>query len=513
MQFSNYQQAIFDTVAENFSSRTRQNLAIVARAGSGKTFTAVEIVKLQKRSADILYLPFNKAIAEEGKAKLVAYPNTDVRTLHSYGFKLVRDNAKKITPHNIQLDFDKNKYIVRDHIGEDTYQAVGQFIQSKFDKAFGLLKSLLWVMLDDPNETIKDENGVVTQMSLKELCDEHDLWLDRINAERFDFLKLLAEMWPKATDVYTREKERGEGRIAMMDFSDMIYLPYKYNLPCSKYDLVLIDEAQDLDPSQWDMVYRLAKYSNVIIIGDPMQTIYEFRGASADSMERAIAKLACKVLALPICYRCGTSIITEAKKIVPDLESPEGMHEGEVVEVPADAFYRAVAPSDAVIARTNAELVEVAFHLLFDLRKSCYIVGGEVRKTMFGIKKQANIGDGDDTETARVKLKAWEDAKLKQLQRKQLTPMYQSAFSALATLFHLFDTVGEGVAFLDRVFVDKPVYNAIGLSTVHRFKGREADTVYFLNPKLNPDEESERRLTYVGLTRAKHRLCLVITKF
>jgi len=57
----------------------------------------------------------------------------------------------------------------------------------------------------------------------------------------------------------------------------------------SRYEVVLVDEFQDTDPVQWD-VLRLAfnGHRTLVVIGDPKQAIYAFRGADVRAYLRAV---------------------------------------------------------------------------------------------------------------------------------------------------------------------------------------------------------------------------------
>src|SRR5215472_9696505 len=53
------------------------------------------------------------------------------------------------------------------------------------------------------------------------------------------------------------------------------------------YDLVLVDEYQDTDPAQEELLHALASGGrDLIVVGDPDQSIYAFRGADADAISR-----------------------------------------------------------------------------------------------------------------------------------------------------------------------------------------------------------------------------------
>ena len=53
----------------------------------------------------------------------------------------------------------------------------------------------------------------------------------------------------------------------------------------TRYDVVLVDEFQDTDPVQWEIMHRAFgdPGSTLVLIGDPKQAIYAFRGADVDA--------------------------------------------------------------------------------------------------------------------------------------------------------------------------------------------------------------------------------------
>lgn len=54
-----------------------------------------------------------------------------------------------------------------------------------------------------------------------------------------------------------------------------------------RYEVALIDEFQDTDPVQWDIVRRAFADRTLVLIGDPKQAIYSFRGADVHTYLRA----------------------------------------------------------------------------------------------------------------------------------------------------------------------------------------------------------------------------------
>lgn len=55
-----------------------------------------------------------------------------------------------------------------------------------------------------------------------------------------------------------------------------------------RYDVGLIDESQDTDPIQWQIIRGIFDHSRLVVIGDPKQSIYAFRGADIESYLAAV---------------------------------------------------------------------------------------------------------------------------------------------------------------------------------------------------------------------------------
>ena len=99
----------------------------------------------------------------------------------------------------------------------------------------------------------------------------------------------------------------------LYDFTDMIE---KFNVAklCPKYDLVFIDEAQDLSPIQWEMVEILRKNSKyVILAGDDDQAVYGWAGADVKKFQDITSK---KDIILPQSYRVPKEVQNIADKIL-----------------------------------------------------------------------------------------------------------------------------------------------------------------------------------------------------
>ncbi len=97
-----------------------------------------------------------------------------------------------------------------------------------------------------------------------------------------------------------KELERRKRRVGVRDFDDLLVLlrdvlahPSRGAAACARlrarYKVVLVDEFQDTDPVQWEILRR-AFHGHValVLIGDPKQAIYAFRGAEVLSYLDAV---------------------------------------------------------------------------------------------------------------------------------------------------------------------------------------------------------------------------------
>lgn len=84
---SPYQEKIFDFITEG-----EGNAVVSAKAGSGKTFTIVNAMKLIPKTKKAIFIAFNKSIADELNEKLKNNSNCMAYTTHSLGFRMVRRN-------------------------------------------------------------------------------------------------------------------------------------------------------------------------------------------------------------------------------------------------------------------------------------------------------------------------------------------------------------------------------------------------------------------------------------
>lgn len=75
-----------------------------------------------------------------------------------------------------------------------------------------------------------------------------------------------------------------------------------------RWKAALVDEFQDTDTAQWNVVRKLFGNTTLILVGDPKQAIYGFRGGDVFAWRKAIASAAGEPLNLTTSYRSGTRL-------------------------------------------------------------------------------------------------------------------------------------------------------------------------------------------------------------
>ena len=95
------------------------------------------------------------------------------------------------------------------------------------------------------------------------------------------------------------------------------------------YDVVLVDEYQDTDPAQEALLYALAGDGReLIVVGDPDQAIYAFRGADVSAIMRfpdrfrAPDDQPARIIALGTCRRSGPALLAASRRIAARLPVP-----------------------------------------------------------------------------------------------------------------------------------------------------------------------------------------------
>jgi superfamily I DNA/RNA helicase len=472
----------------NAASATGDNLMISALAGCGKSTTLLAIERAVERQP-ITYLVFNTENAEKimsfdqmavehkrPKAHHSKDPNdrvlptTTVRTFNSMGHRLWAATQQK----RLVIEQKKTYNIFRE-IAQSAPTEHREAIWSVYGEVsagVALAKALGYI----PEGGYPSAKRLLTQNQFLSMLDEvpDDLTVDLID-----------------TVLHRSIRQSYEG---LLDYNDQVYMPALFGGVFPKFPLVLVDEYQDLSPVNHMLLSRLVK-GRLIGVGDPWQNIYGFRGASAGGMAQAISRYSCAELPLSISFRCPSEIVKNVHWRVPNFK---WINKGGSVERPDLFNVSEFSDSGTVLCRNNAPLLRLAFRLLSSGRRIS-VAGSDIGPRLIAQLKKL----GPETMSKASLMSAiadWEAAKLEKESKSAVD---------MAACMRIFAEHGENldqaVRYAEYLFKQE---GQLYLSTIHKAKGLEWDTVYYLDPwmvRKNPSEQ-EKNLDYVASTRSRDRL-------
>lgn len=465
---SKYQTAIYEKIK---TLAPGQNLVIQARAGSGKSTTIVKSLELIPADKNVIFLAFNKAIANDLATKVPFH--VQATTLNGFGWGI----CQKMSP-SPRLDQYKTTNILK-RLTPNSYK-----IQGTVSQLVSLAKA--W-MFESPNEN-----------NFLELAEKYGIDLPNKDVLQF------------AEEVF---KLSYAGR-NIMDFDDQLFFPMMLDLPTPPCDYVFVDEAQDLNPVQIELVKRLGANGSIIAVGDREQAIYGFRGADPDAMDKLVEQTRAEVLPLSICYRCCKSVIAYAQRIVPDIEHAEEAIEGSITEMSIADMRVQWKDGDYVLCRITAPLVSNCLAMIRQKRRA-NVKGREIGKNLVDLLNKISKSDSTIPEDINA-YRYVETEKLTRLGRDAQVILINDKCDTLLAIWQesrggLFDMKN----LIDQIFADD---NAQGIifSTIHKAKGLEANRIFILEMNLLPhpmakkawQKKQEMNLKYVAITRAKEELYL-----
>lgn len=303
-----------------------------------------------------------------------------------------------------------------------------------------------------------------------------------------------------------------------------------------QYRYFTVDEYQDVSPLQQRLLdLWVGKREDICVVGDPAQTIYSFAGATPAFLLNFTNRYPnAEVIRLSTGYRSTPEIINTANAILRsadlghdlDAFNDHGEHpsarafqsEAEefayvLTSLKSDISQGANLQNIAVLARTNSQLESLA-RLLDDegienqIRSAERFFNLPEVREMLGVIRSTSVLSNPDGD--------W-NADL----RDALKPFSQSKYArAIINLGHeLASELSSLRAFLRELEEraeqnNPPALPGITLSTLHGAKGLEWERVYLVGaaagtlPWRNEGLSEERRLFYVGITRAEKSLMI-----
>jgi superfamily I DNA/RNA helicase len=492
--WSGLHNAIFDFVVNG-----EGHGVVIARAGCGKTTTLVEAVirwLAANPGRQVTVCAFNKRIEEELVARFVGHPVT-VKTLHAIGRAVVSRWWEGVRVNDPKKDPVSRKDALTQRVcGSAAPDAIKKLVSKLHTLAREIEPLAQW-----PHD--------LENLAIQFECEPDEDWqasgFDRgyVCARAIDAMKLAASEKPIVTGI---------------DFADMIFLPVRNGWLAKTQDLVVVDEAQDMNLAKLKIARGICK-GRMLIVGDDRQAIYSFVGARQETLAELTAELGATTLRLNTTYRCGTAIVALAAAMVPDFEAGPNNPAGRVSSLPEDKLAEAVQLGDFVLSRVNAPLVSTAIRLL-RAGKRARVAGKQIGKDLQALVRRINKSARSVPEFLD-RLAGWQGQQIARISKAGRSPeaterLIEEILDQADMIRNLADdarNVKEIEERIDALFTDDGLGQAgvVTCSSIHKAKGLEANQVFILADTLKNHTPEEENIRYVAITRAKLSLVWVGT--
>jgi len=361
--------------------------------------------------------------------------------------------------------------------------------------------------------------------------------------------------------IYEQEKIRAQ----KLDWEDVLVLtlgllkaePRALAHVQSQYRFFTVDEYQDISPLQHALLDQwLGDHAELCVVGDPNQTIYSFTGASSEFLRDFADRFpGANVVDLTTNYRSTQQIVSFANRLTSDAQlgasleaagpfgiAPQIMKYDSaqaeakaVASVISEAIQSGVSKSEiAVLYRINNQS-EVLERALDELGINYQLRGGERYFSRPEIKSAVQLIRAEALSPVTKPLHQAVSDIVRSLGWQATKPtevgVVASKWEALNSLLSMLDDLPEGAGIKefalelsDRAHSQhEPTTEAVTLSTIHAAKGLEWSLVFIVGvnegylpisyAKTALAIQEEKRLLYVGITRAMRELRLSYASF
>jgi hypothetical protein len=418
-----------------------ERLRLIAYAGAGKTST-LRAMAFARPKVRGLYMAFNKAIAAESQSKF-AGSAIDCRTAHSLAYRWAAGHGYASQKLTGRLDVRSVEHVA-------TVPELGR--SPRWGKRMALATLRKWMQSADDDIT-----ATHLPLNVKEETSEFI-----IDQACFIWSAMVAnqDSAPLSHDGYLKL--------------------WASTRPILPYDLIMVDEAQDLNP----VVIGLLSGQSVqlISVGDPHQQIYAWRGA-VDAL-RILPGLEMR---LTQSFRFGGEVADLANGLLVAM--------GEHAPLRGNGRAGFVGPldsePDAILCRTNAGVFAAAEH-----HPGCAIAGGVGELTALIADVERLRADREPQGIELAAFRNWAEV---------LEACGNDELGSLAPFVRMVER--RGVGELRKILERTSDSGGPVIGTAHKTKGLEWSAVE-VHPDFGAEEPSieERRLFYVACTRAVFEL-------
>jgi len=326
--------------------------------------------------------------------------------------------------------------------------------------------------------------------------------------------------------------------LKLLTFSELqIFLSRNVEKFKDKFKYILLDEAQDLSPTQWNILKHFN--GKKIIIGDDDQSIYSFRGASP----KFFLSLPYEKEFLQKTYRYDDKYAKRLEMGMRHFLSNNRQKKditGIGKNIKIYHYFPVNIQKGVVLARTNSVLRKLSYFFVkrnmpHILQESSLLYSRTINPFKKKFKHILIFLNSDNIETFANQLPSIIKYKnFKVLPIEEKIAIIKSKYKSYYDLFNLIKDkpLEEKIKRLQyhektmkqakelvgikniKQFLEDIYEPKVTLSTIHRFKGREDENIYIygfkdgLFPLKKGDWEEEVRIAYVALSRTKGSIWL-----
>ena len=485
--------------------------------GTGKTTTLIKIVESELKKGTppdrIAFVSFSKKAAEEARERAIEKLDIGVadlewfRTLHSFAFQCLGLSRKDVMS-------------AKDYIKLGQYVGLDLSPRGAIDANDGVAM---------PAATIGDQYLNIIDYARAMMIPLEKSYAEK-GTDKMHFQQ--AEILKQALKDYKRENEK-------LDFTDMIERFIDEGMS-PDFDLLIVDEAQDLVPLQWEMVKRVLvpRSKRTYYAGDDDQCIYSWMGVRV----RDFLNASDEKIILDKSYRVPRRIQAVSDDLVKRLRQRQQKiwkpteRDGHVT------WHRDILDVDLtngewlILARTN-HIANMVARNLYDqgylywyqgrgwsispdvltgievwlrLCKGHYLSAKELKEFSKSLSKDA---------AGKAGKKSLEDLDPElTYSLEDILPNLSPQISSQSKWYEVIKVSERERIYItsvrrmgESILSGKP---RIRISTIHKAKGGEADNVALLLDSSkacteSPDQDGEVRTFYVGMTRARNELHLI----
>ena len=440
------------TQQKDIIDSTDKTILVNAVAGSGKTATLMELAHNYDNG---LYLAFNKAIVKDVVDKLPM--GWACKTFNSFGLKLVKEHWPKA-----KVNF--RKY---------------------YDYGSGAP-----VILASHHMSL---SGNISDSS----------WLD--TCQRFKVARMYI---PEAKSIL----KQGKSDTTVVSGEDMLQYPIDNGWKSEPYDIVLVDECQDLNPQQIDFLSCIPT-KKIVFVGDANQAIYGFRGSDPFALEKIKTTYFPTEYPLSESFRCPVEILETVKRIVPQIVSRKTG--GKVIKSKSKDI--SFTDDCFIISRINSHLIALANK--FIINKDHFSIG---KKFITQLKNNMKpmLRNANDISEVKRRIQAKYKADLGAASTNKWNKAnIENKYDGLLTIVNSCNSIKGIENFIKELDMHQDGASTRKLMTIHASKGLETETVYFLQSHMCDyfkdradtqwEREQEDNLYYVACTRALKNLAFI----